>query len=100
MTIESEEFAFQQWRVRTDVAFVNTGRSLVVLALSTAMPVPLSLEGTAAAIWNTIDGQRDTRDIATAVADAYDANPRVVLTEVTDFLRQLEEVNLIERQQE
>jgi len=97
MTTESGDFALQRWRVRGDVAFVETGRSVVALALGSPSPVPMSLQGTASTIWHTINGLRDSAEIAVAVADAYDTEVAVVQTEVIAFLQQLEEVGLIER---
>jgi hypothetical protein len=97
MTIESGDFAHLRWRVRRDVAVVETARSVVALALDSERPAPLALEGSASTIWQSIDGERDSGEIAVAVAVVYDTDVSVVLGELTEFLPELEKVGLIER---
>ena len=56
-----------------------------------------SLCGTALAIWNAIDGERDEQAIAMAVAMEYDEAEERIARDVAAFVGELSSAGLLER---
>ncbi|MBX7514030.1 PqqD family protein [Qipengyuania sp. GH38] len=56
-----------------------------------------SLSGTARAIWEAIDGQRDTGAIAAVLAPGFDATAQVIERDASDLVRALEDARLVEK---
>lgn len=66
---------------------------IVVMQLDTG--VFFSLTGTAAAIWELIDGTRDRAALLIALATRFDCNATEIVPEVDAFLVQLAEAGLV-----
>lgn len=79
-------------------AFVETkiGDEVIVMHLESGEF--FSLRGTAAEIWLLIDNQRSTSDIVKELADQHDAPASAVKDDVTEFLNQLGQAGLLERE--
>ena len=56
-----------------------------------------SLSGTARAIWDAIDGQRDARAIAAILAPCFDATAQEIERDASDLVRALEDARLVEK---
>ena len=54
-----------------------------------------SLSGTAAAAWRLIDGVRDRGQLIEELAEQYDTRDGEILSDVEDFLAQLEQLGLV-----
>ena len=55
----------------------------------------LSLDGTARAVWELIDGERSVTDIVAALGEAYDAEQAVLARDVDALLAELEKAALV-----
>jgi Coenzyme PQQ synthesis protein D (PqqD) len=54
-----------------------------------------TLNGIGVFIWHLIDGQRSNNDIKSAVLNEYDVPPDDLLTDLSEFLQQLESIGAI-----
>lgn len=54
-----------------------------------------SLEGTAAATWRLIDGNRDRAALVAALSEKFNGDPSEIGTDVDEFLAKLSEMGLI-----
>ena len=55
----------------------------------------LTLNSTAAFLWEQCDGTRNEKEIAEVMADTYDADYNEILEDVTETTKQLEEKGLL-----
>jgi hypothetical protein len=46
-------------------------------------------------IWELIDGERSLQDVAAAIADEYEVDPAVAQADVLEFVRTLQEKDLV-----
>jgi hypothetical protein len=78
------------WRRSPDVAVVDRGDRVVLLALADpATARPLVLEGPAAAIWRALEEARTAHGLVEAVASDVGLPATDIETDVLDFLREL-----------
>jgi hypothetical protein len=81
---------------RTDeVAVVVSEERVAVLDLDHLDRLPLVLEGTAAAIWERLDGTRTETALVQELAELYDAPEADVAGGVTSFLDELARLDLL-----
>lgn len=83
------------WHHSPDVAQVEENDRFVVLDLTHPAVPPRILIGPAAVVWSCIDGHRDTRSVAEAVAEAVGTTVEEVHHDVVDFLRHLSASGLV-----
>ncbi|MCA0903367.1 PqqD family protein [Qipengyuania aquimaris] len=55
-----------------------------------------SLSGTARAIWDAIDGRRDAKAIAAALAPSFDATEQAIERDAAGLVKALADVRLVE----
>jgi Coenzyme PQQ synthesis protein D (PqqD) len=80
-----------------DVAVVGSGHRVVVLDLNRLDRSPTAFVGTAARIWQAIDGERDEEHLVGHLADQFDTTPEQIAGDVRAFLAQLLTLGLIIR---
>lgn len=88
------------WRVRDDVAWTGEAGAYIALALSTpGSPEPVSLDGTAGLIWQTVARSRGATSSALtrAIADAGELDEDAIAADVDAFLESLADRALVER---
>jgi len=54
-----------------------------------------TLDEVGAFVWSLIDGRRTVQDLVAAVLDEYDVGPQEVEADLTDFLRDLEQIGAL-----
>lgn len=87
-----------EWSIREDVAWTDSGRRVVALALSDASASPLALEGSATIVWRALaEGAAPAERIAERAAAVAGADPQEIADDVVGFLAELESAALIER---
>ena len=86
-----------RWRHADDVALVSDVDRVAVLNLSRLDEPPVVLTGTAAAIWDAVDGARDDETVASSVADLYGVPVDEIRHEVLTFLQHLASCRLLSR---
>jgi pyrroloquinoline quinone biosynthesis protein D len=84
------------WRHRAEVAHVESPGRVALLDLDHLDRPPVILEGSAAVIWELLDGTRDDGAVTSAVADHFGVPEAEVAQPVADFLAQVRELGLIE----
>ena len=84
------------WRHSDLVAEVRTDPANRVALLHLDATQPVVLEGTAAVIWNLIDGQRTEQSILTELEASFEDHSRQIQAQVESFLASLEAQRLIE----
>ncbi len=82
------------WRKCTD-AFIATEVDDELILLDLAGGELFSLSGTGRAIWDAVDGSRDTGAIGKEVAAQFDATLQVIEAETAAFLGELQATGLI-----
>ena len=82
------------WRKCTD-AFIATDVDDELILLDLAGGELFSLSGSGRAIWDAVDGKRDTRAIGDIVAEQFDAPAQAIATEAQIFLGELQAAGLI-----
>ena len=80
-----------------DLAVVGDGDRAIILDLNRLDRSPEALVGTAARIWQAIDGERDEEQIVAVLADQFDTTPDQIAGDVRTFLAQLETLGLVVR---
>lgn len=80
-----------------DVAVVGEGDRVIVLDLNRLDRSPEALVGTAARIWQAIDGKRDETRLVADLAEQYDTTPDQIADDVRTFLTQLVTLSLVVR---
>ena len=87
--------ATRRIRIADDVAVVDSGDTVAVLALNAEHPVPLSLSGSGLDIWHTIDGSKTIDEIVDTIALHYGALPSEVRDDVVVFVGALAERGVV-----
>lgn len=83
------------WRHNEDVAVVDSGDRVVVLDLASLAVPPRILEGSAAAIWRAVDGERATPEVVESVAESVGVKAAEIEADVVTFLASLASAGLI-----
>lgn len=83
-------------RHSTDVAQVRTESANRVAVLHIDANQPVVLEGTAAAIWDLIDGRRTEQEILTELQSSFEDESGQMEAQVRSFLANLQKQQLIE----
>ena len=83
------------WRHKPDVAQVQSPDRFAILDLEHLDRPPMVLAGSAAVIWELLDGDRDEAAVCTAVAEHFGIPEPEATEAVTAFLDQLREQTLI-----
>lgn len=87
------------WSRCPDVAFVDDGNRVVVLALANPWTSrTMLLDGPAAVIWRLLTEPAGTCEVCERIAAIYERSPNSVEREVQDVLEALVTVFLVERQ--
>lgn len=84
------------WHHSRHVAQVCTSPRARVVLLHLDAAQPVVLEGTAAVIWDLIDGQRSVQDIFAELEATFEDHSGRMLVQVEGFLASLEAQRLIE----
>ena len=87
----------RSWSHSTDIALVSDMDRVAVLHLSRLDEPPVVLTGTAAAIWDAVDGSRDDEGVVARVAERYDVPVGEIRHSVLTFLRHLASCQLVSR---
>jgi Coenzyme PQQ synthesis protein D (PqqD) len=80
-----------------DVAVVGDGDRVIVLDLNRLDRSPEALVGTAARIWQAIDGKHDEEHLVAHLADQFNTTPELIADDVRSFLSQLLILGLVVR---
>ena len=80
-----------------DVAVVGDGDRVIVLDLNRLDRSPEALIGTAARIWQAIDGEQDEEHLVAQLAEQFGTTPESISGDVRRFLTQLEDLGLVVR---
>jgi Coenzyme PQQ synthesis protein D (PqqD) len=80
-----------------DVAVVEDGDRVIVLDLNRLDRSPNAFVGTAARIWQAIDGTQDEEHLVAHLADEFDTTPEEIADDVRGFLTQLLTLGLVVR---
>jgi hypothetical protein len=83
------------WRHSANVAQVHTGSANRVALLHLDTTQPVVLEGTAAAIWELIDGQRDQADVIAQLEETFEDSSGQMQAQIESFLTSLAAQRLI-----
>lgn len=87
-----------QWGIRPDVAWTDSGDRIVALALADESATPVALEGSAAVVWSALaTGRAPVTDIIARAAEAVGVEPETIAADVTGFLDDLESATLVDR---
>jgi Coenzyme PQQ synthesis protein D (PqqD) len=84
------------WRLSGHVAQARTESTCRVALLHLDATQPVVLEGTAAVIWDLIDGQRSEQDIVAELEATFEDQSGQMQSQVEQFLASLEAQRLIE----
>ena len=84
------------WRHSADVAQVRSERANRVALLHLDATQPVVLEGTAAVIWDLIDGRRTGQSILAELEASFEDHNGQMQAQVESFLASLEAQRLIE----
>ena len=84
------------WHHSSHVAQARTESTSRVALLHLDATQPVVLDGTAAAIWELIDGRRDQADLIAVLEAAFEDEAGQLAHQVEAFLASLEAQNLIE----
>lgn len=83
------------WSHSPDVAYVEEEDRVVLIELTRPADPPQILNGSAAAIWLAVDGQRDEDAVIDHVAHAYGVEGVEVAADVRTFLAELDARGLL-----
>jgi hypothetical protein len=83
------------WRRATGTAYVGSTERVVVLDLEHLDHPPYVFEGSAAQIWACVDGDRSEAQIASYLAETFQAPVDEVGRDVRQFVDRLREVGLV-----
>jgi hypothetical protein len=83
------------WRRADHAAYVDSGERVVVLDLDHLGLPPYIFEGTAAAVWASLDGDLTEAEIVSELAAAYQVQPPVVAVDVRQFVDRLRALGLV-----
>lgn len=85
----------QVWRVSDDVAFVQNPDGGRVAVLHLEQDVPVILVGTAASVWNALDGTRTEAELIENLARDYGTDAHVIRGDVLTLLHSLSSSGMI-----
>lgn len=77
------------WHVSTDVACVRSPDGDRVAVLHLEQDVPVILIGTAASVWNALDGIRTETEVIEELARDYDTDASAILGDVMALVHSL-----------
>ena len=83
------------WRVSDDVAFVQNPDGGRVAILHLEQDVPVILAGTAASVWNKLDGTRTESELIEDLAREYATEASAIGADVMGLLRSLSSSGMI-----
>ena len=83
------------WRVSADVACVQSPDGGRVAVLNLEQDVPVILVGTAASVWNGLDGTRTETDLVEELARGYGIDADVIHGDVMALIQSLSSSGLI-----
>ena len=85
----------QVWRVSSDVACVQSADSGRVAVLHLEQDVPVILVGTAASVWNGLDGTRTEAELIELLARDYAIEAGAIADDVVGLIRSLSNAGMI-----
>ena len=85
----------QVWRVSPDVACVHSADGDRVAVLHLEQDVPVILLGTAASVWNALDGTRTEAELIEWLAREYAAETGAIADDVIGLIRTLSSAGMI-----
>lgn len=85
----------QVWCVSPDVAHVHSADGDRVAVLHLRQEVPVILVGTAAAVWNGLDGTRTEAELIECLALDYGADATAIAGDVLGLIRSLSSAGMI-----
>ncbi|MGO4680948.1 PqqD family protein [Microbacterium sp. 2MCAF23] len=87
----------ETWRIAGAVAWTASGNDIVALDLESPTAHPMTLQETAAYVWEELaeSGPISTDALVKNIAEAYDATQDVVRNDVLELLERLHEQHLI-----
>ena len=83
------------WRVSSDVAFVQSPDGGRVAVLHLEQDVPVILVGTAASVWNGLDGTRTESALIADLARNYGTAPSAIEEDVMRLIQDLSSTGMI-----
>ncbi len=85
------------WRVADAIAWTTSGNDVVALDLGSPTSHPMTLQGTAAFVWEEIDanGPLSSAALITNVAAAYEVSEEVIRDDILALLDRLLDQRLI-----
>lgn len=83
------------WRISADVACVQSPDGGRVAVLNLEQDVPVILVGTAASVWNALDGTRTEAELIESLARDYGTNASVIHDDVMGLIHDLSSSGLI-----
>ena len=83
------------WRVSDDVACVQSSDGGRVAVLHLEQEVPVILTGTAASVWNALDGTRTESELIDGLARDYGADPSAIRGDVLALIHSLSSSGLV-----
>jgi Coenzyme PQQ synthesis protein D (PqqD) len=83
------------WQRRSDVAWRSSLDALILLPAS--HPEPITLTGSAVAVWNHLESAVTTAQLAAALATELQADPSEVERDLEPLLAELVDLGAIER---
>ncbi|SDP25429.1 Coenzyme PQQ synthesis protein D (PqqD) [Arthrobacter sp. ok909] len=87
--------AEQVWRVSADVACVHSDDGDRVAVLHLEQQVPSILVGTAASVWNALDGTRTETELIEYLAREYATDATAIHGDVMGLIRSLSSTGMI-----
>ena len=85
------------WRISADVACVRSPDGGRVAVLNLEQDVPVILVGTAASVWNALDGTRTETELIEDLARAYGTDASSIRGDVVGLIHELSSSGLITR---
>ena len=85
------------WRISADVACVRSPDGGRVAVLNLEQDVPVILAGTAASVWNALDGTRTETELIEDLARAYGTDASAIRGDVVGLIHELSSSGLITR---
>jgi hypothetical protein len=83
------------WRRVEHAAYVDSGERVVVLDLDHLDLPPYVFEGSAAAVWACLDGDRTESEIVSELAEAHQVEAAEVAVDVRQFVDRLRTLGLV-----
>lgn len=83
------------WRISADVACVRSPDGGRVAVLNLVQDVPVILAGTAASVWNALDGTRTEAELIEDLARDYGTDASAILRDVMALIHDLSSTGMI-----